>query len=185
MQPLPHVVVKRKRGRPRKNPLPEAVQEEVQAAQSLCELPICTSPIVRRRRMAEEREKLAELKWRECFIAGLEAFSAAEGLQRAIAKGIREDPRTEELKELKKAVEDTANDVKLLKTIDAAQAQEDRQLIENVKQMGEEIIKLKRTAASELPEPLQKRFAQMEAGQKAIQTRICAVEDRLKAVEMK
>lgn len=100
---------------------------------------------------------------------------------------IRADPRTEEFKLAKAAMDKQAKQIDSMQQVliqNQALAKEDKDLEDRILREATD-MKIKTHQLEESIEPLAKRMTNFEAQQKALQGRINAMEDRIRAVEMK
>lgn len=176
--------VKRPRGRPRKKP--SAAHKDAAAVLSdylTSESVMAVAPPSSQ----EELEKKADGKLREAIINMMQVYATAivgkldeDAVKKLVTQEIRADPRTEELKLVKRELESLRKDV--------AQDYDERK---KTKELDDRILseamdlKRKHSDLQALFEPQQKRMTNAETQQKALMARMNAMEDRVRAVELK
>jgi hypothetical protein len=182
--------VKRPRGRPRKNPLP--VQQRItpsepdaEAAESLAQLPICTTVRIMEPQQLPTPPSSSNMLLCRAFMSFLEEHLGGEAwlkklIAQETAREVRGDPRTEEMKLVKLELEKMSKIVSSLTSVTKEDKELDKRILEEAQD-----LKRKQKEVSELVEPLSKKAMNMEAQQKALQARMNAMEDRVRAVEMK
>lgn len=182
--------VKRRPGRPRKNPVvvkePRMTpsQHDTEAAESLAQLPICTSAALMEPQQQPAAAPSSMLMCR-AFMSFLEEHLGGEAwlkklIAQETAREVRGDPRTEEMKLMKVELEKMSRIVNSLTSVTKEDKEMDKRILEEAQD-----LKRKQKEVSELVEPLSKKAMNMEAQQKALQARMNAMEDRVRAVEMK
>ena len=183
----PPTAAKRPRGRPRKQNQVEQVLATAAAAQSLTqlvELPSCTQPPSMEQPQQQPPDNNGDAIFCKAFLGFIEQHLGGQAwlkklIAQETAREVRGDPRTEEMKLMKTELDKIKAQVDRLSSATKDDKELDKRILEEAVD-----LKRKHKEVSELVEPLSKRAANMEAQQKALQARMNAMEDRVRAVEV-